>query len=116
MNALPDFATMSAEERADILKQRRNIAIRIPKSLIKVPDLSKCEHSPLMPTHVEIAPTPIALEDKAAAQILVHAPAGLEGAWQRLFIMTYREGGRVFYRNIDADSIEAFFDFNNPRA
>ena len=111
MSTIPDFATMTTQERADIVNNHQNIAIRIPKSLVKAPNLATLTRSAVMPTHVEIPPSPVVLDDRSTAQIFVHAPDGLEGAWQRLFIMTYHQGGAVFYRELDANSVEAVFRF-----
>jgi hypothetical protein len=111
MSTIPEFATMTAQERADIVNDRQNMVIRVPKSASKAANLANLSRSRLMPTHVEIPPSPVVLDDRSTAQIFIHSPGGLEGAWQRLFIMTYNKGGRVFYRDLDADNVEAVFRF-----
>jgi len=106
-----EFITLSPEQRASIVNERRDEVLRVPKAVVKIGDLRGIGRSVLMPTHVEFPPTPIALEDKAAAQIFVHAPAGIEGAWQRFFLMVYRQGGRIFFRDLDTGDLEAVVRF-----
>jgi hypothetical protein len=105
------FECLTSSQRADIVNFRRDITVLVPCSATELGNISSYPRAPSMPTHVEVAPTPVALSGSATAQIMVHTPLGLKGAWQRLFIATYHESGRIFFREIDAETIEAVFRF-----
>jgi hypothetical protein len=74
-------------------------------------DFSIFAQSRLMPGYVEAPSSDRTLDKKTAVTSFLNAPAGLQRAWQRLCINTYRNGGRIFCREIDTENVEAVFRF-----
>ena len=104
--ALSDFTNMSAQERADIANYKRDSTITVPKI---VDDVNVAAIH--FPKFIEHPPTTLIYDDKLAAELFVGLGGGLKASWQRLIIMTYRAGGKVFYREHGPDSLEAVFVF-----
>ena len=107
------FANLSQQEALEISKQRRDCTVLVGKEIANT-KIAGVPFSPLMPTHVEIPPSTIIERDEEAAQIFAYAPPGLKGDWMRLYMLTYREGGRIFLREHDGQTLEAVFRFAVP--
>ena len=106
------FETLDAQQRADIFNNRTNTTITVDRKAVGIQGVSEMVPSAAFPSHVEIPPTPIALLDENAAQILVRSGDGPKGAWMRFFIMVYRNGGRVYFRDLDPNQLEAVIQFS----
>lgn len=104
------FENLLSQQRTDIVNFRQDTALLVPRAVLKVERYSALTPSPLMPTHVETLPTSV-LTKQDASKIAFHSPPGLEGAWQILHVATYVNGGRIFYRDINDDYVEAAFRF-----
>jgi hypothetical protein len=104
------FANLSQQQALEISKQRRDCTVLVGKEVANT-GVAGVAPSALMPTHVEIPPSTIIEYDEVAAQIFAFAPSGLNGHWMRLYMLTYRQGGRVFFREHDARTLEAVFRF-----
>lgn len=106
------FEELSSEQRAAIANEYLDSTIILPKHVAKIESLAGFPPAPSMPTHVENPPTYAALTDRGAAQILVGSGSDAAGAWLRLYIMVYRNGGRIFFRELDASDVEAVVRFH----
>lgn len=112
MPSLRDFTALSIEERDAIVEKRESVSLRVSKGVLKIANLPK-GGAFSRAGYCEIPPTPIALQPKPAAEIYVHAPPGPAGDRQRLFILTYRQGGKIYFRNLDDEAVEARFIFDD---
>ena len=105
------FEEMDTQQRAGIVNNRTNVTISVDRETAELEGVSGFVRSPILPTHVEIPPTPVALTEENAAQIFVHSGEGTRGAWNRFFIMVYFNGGRMFFKDTDQNQLEAVIRF-----
>jgi hypothetical protein len=105
------FEELSPDQCAAIANGYLDSTVIVPKHVARVESLSGFSRSAAMPTHVEIQPTPVALTDEGAAQIPVGSGSAAAWTWHKLFLMVYRSGGRVFFRERNAADLEAVIGF-----
>lgn len=106
-----EFETLGSEERANIINRRISTTLTVARTTAGLQEVSGFATSPILPTHVELPPTPIALTEAKAAEIFVHSGDGPRGAWNRFFIMVYYNGGRIFFKELDGRQLEAVVQF-----
>jgi len=106
------FEELDSDQRADIVNNRKCVTLTVERTTTGMCGVSGFPSSPILPSHVEVPPTPIALLEENAAQILVHAPEGPRGIWMRFFIMVYFNGGRIFFKDLDPKQLEVVVRFS----
>jgi hypothetical protein len=100
------FEALDPDERAGLVNRRTNTVLTVDRTTAGIRGVANFATSPILPTHVELPPTPLALTEENAAEILVHSGDGPKGAWNRFFIMVYFNGGRIFFKEHDSNELE----------
>jgi len=105
------FEELTAADRGDIVNNRRNVTFTASKNTLRTGGYSNAPRSSIMPTHVEVPPTPAALTRESLASIFVSAGDDMHGRWIRFYLAAYYLGGRIFYRDLPSGDIEVVVRF-----
>lgn len=105
------FELLDSNQRAEIVNNRANATLTVDRTTAGIQGVAGVASSPILPSHVEVPPTPIALIEENAAKILALAGDGPRGAWMRFFIMVYFNGGRIFFKDLNQTQLEALVRF-----
>ena len=105
------FETLDSQQRGDIVNNCTNTTLTMDRATVGIQGDSSFAINPILPTHVEIPLTPVALTEENLAEIFIHNGEGPRGAWIRFFIMVYFNGGRIFFKMLDDRQLEAIIHF-----
>ena len=105
------FEEMDTQQRAGIVNNRTNVTLSVDRETAEIVGVEGFVRSPILPTHVEIPPSPVVLTEENAAKIFALSGDGPRGKWNRFFIMVYFNGGRIFFKELDQNQLEVVVQF-----
>ena len=106
------FESLSRDTWSDIAARGQATVLSVRKIDAGLSTFDRAAQSFRKPGYVEYPPTTAALTDKGAAELIVGLSRDTRGDWNRFLILVYRNGGHIYFKEIDSRTFEACVEFD----